>query len=253
MNNILAIAKNSFKETIRDRILYVIVIFAALMIVASLLAGSISMEQDAKVVQDFGLSSIFLFSILMAVFIGTNLVHKEIDKRTIFLIFSKPIKKSQFILGKFAGLGATMAVILAFMALVFMILVRIKTGSFHPLLLEAILLNYFEVLFIIALTIVFSSFTAPLASAVYTILFFLVGHSATTVKTIASTADPFLKYVLQAVYYIFPNLEKFNIRNTVTYNIGFTVPQIGWNILYAAVYIALLLYLANLILRRQEY
>lgn len=254
MRNILAIAQNTFRESIRDRILYVIFVFAVLMLVASLLAGSISLDQDVKVIKDFGLASIFLFSTLMAVFIGTNLVYKEIDKRTIFLILSKPIKRSEFIVGKFAGLALTMLAIIAIMTIFFLALVRIKTGGWDPLLLEAIALNYIELLIIIALTITFSAFTAPLSSAVYAVLVFLIGHSMSTIWHIAiSSSNVFLKYTLEGVYYIFPNLEKFNVRNTVSYGIGLSGEQALWSIGYALIYVVFLLFMAVVILRRQEF
>ena len=129
MNAILTIAKNTFRETIRDKVLYVILAFAILIIVSTIFFGSISLDQDIKVIIDLGLAGIFLFGIIIAIFIGTNLVHKEIDKRTIFLIFSKPIAKYQFVLGKFLGIAATLLLVTVAMAGVFLILLLIKKAN----------------------------------------------------------------------------------------------------------------------------
>ncbi len=253
MRNILAIAQNTFRETIRDRILYVIFVFAALMIVGSLLAASISLGQDAKVIKDFGLASIFIFSILMTVFIGTNLVYKEIDKRTIFMLLSKPIERREVILGKFFGLGGTMGVMLVLLSVFFMGLVRYKTGAWDWILIEAIIFNYFEILFAIGLTITFSTFAAPIASAIYTLLIFVIGHSTSTMMAIAKSSDGMAKWALEAAYYIFPNLEKFNLRNGVVYGIGIQGEQLFWVVMYALVYITLLLIISINILKRQEF
>lgn len=253
MRNILAIAQNTFRETIRDRILYVIFVFATIMIIASILAGSISLDQDTKVIKDFGLASIFLFSILMAVFIGTSLVYKEFDKRTIFMLLSKPIKRNDVIIGKFFGLATTMLVMMSMMSVFFIALVRFKTGGWDFLLLEAIGYNYFEILIMIALTLMFSTFTAPIASAVYAILIFLIGHSSSTLMHIINSSTGFSKYSLQAAYYLFPNLEKFNLRGSVVYGIGAGGEQTLWVILYTAIYSIFLLYLAISILKKQEF
>ncbi len=253
MRNILAIAQNTYRETIRDRILYVIFVFAALMIVGSILAGSISLDQDAKVIKDFGLASIFLFSILMAVFIGTNLVYKEFDKRTIFMLLSKPIKRNDVIVGKFFGLAGTMGVMMMLMSVFFMGLVRYKTGHFDFLLMEAIVFNYFEILLMIALTLMFSSFTSPIASAVYSLLLFVIGHSASTLMHIIKISSGFTKYSLEVAYYIFPNLDKFNLRGSVVYGIGAGSTQTLWVIAYAAIYSIFLLMIAIAILKKQEF
>lgn len=253
MRNILAIAQNTFRETIRDRILYVILVFATLMIVASLLAGSISLDQDARVIKDFSLASIFLFSILMAVFLGTNLVYKEFDKRTIFMLLSKPIKRSDVIIGKFLGLAGTMLVMMSVMSVFFIAMIRYKTGGWDLITLQAIGFNYLEILIMIALTLMFSTFTAPIASAIYSLLIFVIGHSSSTIMHIIKNSNGISKYALEGAYYLFPNLEKFNLRNSVVYNIGASGEQALWVLLYTAFYTILLLYLGIFILKKQEF
>ncbi|MDO8512914.1 MAG: ABC transporter permease [bacterium] len=253
MRNILAVAQNTFRETVRDRILYVIFVFAALMIIGSTLAGSISLDQDIKVMKDFGLASIFLFSILMAVFIGTNLVYKELDKRTIFLLLSKPVKRSDVIIGKFFGLAATMLVMILLMSIFYIGLIKYKTGQWDILSLQAIGFNYLEVLLMIGLTLMFSTFTAPISSAIYSLLLFLIGHSSSTIMHIVKTSTGFSKYLLEAAYYVFPNLEKFNIRNNVVYGIGASLEQTLLAIAYSAVYCIFLIYLGIAILKKQEF
>ena len=111
MSRVFTIAPNTFKETIRDRILGVIVLFALAMIVGSVWLGAISLGQAGRMMRDFGLVAVTLFGLVVAVFVGASLVRKEIDKRTVFVLFSKPLGRSEFIVGKFLGLCATLFVV----------------------------------------------------------------------------------------------------------------------------------------------
>ena len=113
MNQVVAIAVNTFKETIRDRVLAVIVVFALLMIVGGIWLGSISLGQQGRMMQDFGLVAVTAFGLIVAVFVAAGLVHKEVEKRTVFVLFSKPVSRAAFITGKFIGLCGTMGLVLA--------------------------------------------------------------------------------------------------------------------------------------------
>ena len=118
MNQVVAIAVNTFKETIRDRVLAVIVVFALLMIAGGLWLGSISLGEQGRMMKDFGLVAVTVFGLIVAVFVAAGLVHKEVEKRTVYVLFSKPVSRGAFISGKFVGLCGTMAVVLAGMGAV---------------------------------------------------------------------------------------------------------------------------------------
>lgn len=251
---IYAIGLNSFRESIRDKILYVLVVFGLALIVSSLLAGSISLGQDKKIIIDFGLSSIAMFGLLISVFSGANLVHKEIDKKTIYFLFSKPISPAELVLGKFFGLASTLFLIYILFTIIFFGLIRWKIGEINWLILEAIGLNYFENLIIISLVLIFSGFTAPLSSAVYTILIYLIGHSTQLIQTLIKQAtNNILKFAYEFAYYVFPNLEKFNVRNDVFYGNGIEPIQAIFVIGYGLVYIIIALILTTTILKKREY
>ena len=123
MNEILVIALNTFREARRDRILYSLILFALLVIASSLVFSTISAEQYNKIVKDFGLASISIFGVMISIFLGTGLVYKEIEKKTVYNIFSKPVERYQFILGKYLGLAITVLVITASMALILFLVV----------------------------------------------------------------------------------------------------------------------------------
>lgn len=254
MNRVKTIAYNTYLETIRDRILYVFVTFAILLIVSSLVLGSISLDQDVKIIKDFGLAGIFFFGVLIAIFVGANSIHKEKDKRTIYIILSKPIKYWEFVLGKFLGLCLTLAVVTALMTVIFLVVVSFKTRSFELLLLEAIAFQYLELILLVAIVIAFSSFTSPISASIYTICLFIIGHSSSIIsQIIAKSSNIVLTKSLSAVYYTFPNLEKFNLKTNAVFGISLNGTDAIYTVLYGLFYIALMITLATFILRKQEF
>lgn len=254
MNTIVTIAKNTFKETIRDRVLYVILAFAILLIISTIFFGSISLDQDVKVIKDLGLAGIFLFGVIIAIFVGTTLVHKELDRRTIYLIFPKPVHKYEFVLGKFFGMAATLLLVTLLMSIVFFIILTIKKEPFSTILIEAIAWGYFELLILSAISILFSSLTSPIASTIYTISLFIIGHASTSLLYLINTTDSkVLLYLVKGAYYIFPNFEKFNIRNSAIAGVGISGDQILFTIIYGLAYIIIALMIANWLLKKQEF
>lgn len=252
MSNIIAIAKNTFKETIRDRILYGILAFALLFLLSTILFGSISLGEDVKVIKDFGLAGIYIFSIIITIFIGTSLIYKEIEKQTLYIIFSKPVSTAQFILGKFLGLMAGIKLTVLLMTAIYLIIVYIKGGGFDYLSLLSILLLLFELSIFISLTIAFSTFTTPLAGTIYSIITLYIGHSLGLLQKYAGKAGGIQKYLGKFVYYLLPNLEKFNIRNSIVHGIMPNSGQIIYPVIYSIFYTAILLYLANLALKKRD-
>lgn len=252
MNKILVITKNTFKEAIRDRILYAIVGFALLFIVSTILFGSISLGEDIKVIRDFGLAGIYIFGIIITIFLGTSLIYKEIEKRTLYTVLSKPVSTLEFILGKFFGLLLSVGLTLVLMAVVYLIVVAAKHGGFDSLGLLAILFQLFETMVFIALAIMFSSFARPFAAMIYSVLILYIGHSLTVIVKYTQKSGGFGNYLAVVMYYILPNLEKFNLRNLVVHNQGASLSQTLLALGYAVLYSTILLILANSALKRQE-
>jgi ABC-type transport system involved in multi-copper enzyme maturation permease subunit len=252
MKNIINIARNAFKETIRDKILYGILGFALLFLVSTLFFGSISLGEDTKVIKDLGLAGIYIFSIIIAVFLGSQLIYKELEKRTIYIILSKPVSTLQFILGKYLGLLLSMLLNVAIMSIIYLGVIFYKGGGIDTVSLWSLLLLIFELSIFIAISILFSSFTAPLAGTLYAVIILYIGHSLEMVKKAAEKSGQLAKFAADIVYYVFPNLEKFNIRNMVVYNVEPTVSQILYPIIYSILYTTVLLWLANLLLKKRD-
>jgi ABC-type transport system involved in multi-copper enzyme maturation permease subunit len=255
MKRILAIAQNTFRETLRDRILLSVLVLMIGLIAFSLFVGSISLEQDTRMIVDFGLTAIYLLQMFVAIFIGSMLIYKEVERKTFFLIIPKPIHREEIIIGKCLGLtGSTVAVtFLSTLALCGILLVKGIHGFYLPILVS-VLLSLLESVLLILISIFFSGLTSPILSAVYTIAFFLIGHSGEILRSlIATQTSRFTEYSLKFAYYVFPNLEKFNIRNDVIYA---AIPDgrgIAAAVLYALCYGAFLFFLARVMFAKKEF
>jgi len=248
-----ALTVNTFRETIRDKLLYSLVGFAALVIAASLLAGSVSLGQDVRVFQNFGLTAILVFQLVITLFIGTQLLSREIERKTALLVLSKPISREMFYLGKFLGLALTLTVTGVIMGLIFLILVFAKTGAVSPAALFAVIFIILEVWLLTAVGMLFGGMTSPLASAVYTFCLALIGHASTTIWILAQRSGSVVRGILEFIYYIFPNLEKFNLRNDVVFNLTPEPIQIGMALLYFTAYTSAILLIGLAIFRRHEF
>jgi len=252
MNNITTIAKNTFKETIRDRILYAILAFAILFIASTVVFGSLSLGEDIKVIKDFGLAGIYIFSIIITIFLGVSLIYKEIEKNTLYLILSKPISKSQLIIGKYFGLLLSVTLTTLLMTAVYLIVVATKGGGFDAGSLLAVLLNLFEISIFISISILFSTLFTPLLGTIFSIIILYVGHSLDTLLRFADKSESISGYLVYPVYYLLPNLEKFNIRNLVVHGDMVSTPEYLLTILYAIIYSIILLSIAKISLEKEE-
>lgn len=244
---------NTFRETVRDKLLYSLVAFAVLAIAASLLAGSVSLNQDVRVITDFGLTAILVFLLIITLFISTQLVWREVEHKTIYLALSKPISRDQFYLGKFFGLCLTIAVSAAVMGGIFLALLYFKTHAVSVSAIWAILFLTLEAWLLTALGLLFSAFTSPIASAVYTFCLVLIGHASSSLWGVAQKSAPLLKGVLEFVYYLFPNLEKFNLRNEVVYGFQPDLTQVLSVAGYFIAYTVILLIAGAAIFRQDEF
>lgn len=251
---VIIIALNTFKEAIRDRILYTILAFALALIGGSVVLANLSVGGEEKIIKDLGLASLLIFGTLIAIFIGIGLVYKELDKRTIYTLIAKPIHRYEFILGKYLGLLITLFVNVSVMALGLFLLVSLLEGFFHVGLLYAVLLIFVELSVITAVAILFSSFTTPTLSAIFTLAVFVIGHLSRDLKEFAAQfGGPTLKAVVFTLYYLLPNLSNFNIKDQAVHGVPVPLSFIGLSILYGTFYLSALLLLTMLIFQRRDF
>ena len=258
--SLLPLAFNTLRETIRDKVLYVILVFALLMIGSGTLLSNLSLNQQGKVVLDLGLSAISVFGLIITIFVGTNLLNKEIDKKTIYLILSKPIRRSDFIIGKFLGLSLTLGVITLAMSVAFYFMLWYTLNALGqdmlawvPTSAMALGLIYVEMLLLTAAAIFFSTFSTPVMSALFTLALYLIGHMSYDILQFGKlTGRPLLVQLTQILFYVLPDLERLNLKNVL---IQQAVPMniFGSALAYGGLYIAGLLILSMMIFEGKEF
>jgi ABC-type transport system involved in multi-copper enzyme maturation permease subunit len=264
MTRVVAIAINTFREAIRNKVLYSLLFFAVLLIISALAFGQVSLHEEARVTRDLGLGGIALFGVLIAIFVGVNLVYKEIDRKTVFTLIPKPIHRYEFILGKFAGMVLTLAVQIAIMSAVLFTILFIQVGSLDadlPPLLRAVALLFLEVSVITAVAVFFSTFTSPFLSGVFTLGIFLVGRSTPELRElIGKLHHPVLKLSLAGALKIVPNLHIFYVSGsmiggrTVSVHAAFIDwGYVGWAALYACGWSAVALIVSMILFSRRDF
>jgi len=254
VRQVRAIAVNTFKETIRDRIMAVIVVFALLMIAAGLWLGSISLGEQGRMMKDFGLVTVTAFGLIVAVFVAAGLVHKEVEKRTVYVLFSKPVSLVAFISGKFVCLCATMAVVLAGMGLFLFALVWMVDGRPSGMVLLAVLMVYVQLLAIIAVTIFFSTLGSAILASVLGICVFVAGQLSQNVLSLTRLGKNSLTEALSwVIYVIIPNFSAVDVKAGVVGEQTLAWGQIGLWTAYLLAYVVVVLALAALVFRRKEF
>lgn len=254
MNKIQAIALNTFKEAVRDRILYAILAFAIGMIASTIVLATIGVGMGPKIIRDLGLGFISIFGVLISVFIGTGLVHKEIDRRTIYTIISKPIHRWQFILGKYLGLVLTLFVNVAIMTGALMGLILAFEGVWDVRLSAASAMIFLELLVITAIAVMFSAFSTPVLSAIFTLSLFAIGRLLEDIMLFAELyAGPLGRTLIHGMYYVLPNLGRFNIASEVVHGLPLGDVVSGMTIVYGLLYTLALLSLTAFIFQRRDF
>ncbi len=251
MRTIFIIAKNTMREAVRDKILYAIVGFAALFILSSIFIAQLS-RGDLVPVKSFGLAGIYIFGLIATIFLGSSIIYKEIERRTLYFILSKPVSRAQIIIGKFLGLLTAVALITLVMAIIYEGVVFYQSGSFDYAGLLAVLFQIMEEAIFIALLIFLSSMVAPLTSTICAIIVLFIGHITTSALAEAKLVGGISYRFFAFIYYVFPNLNKFDLRNLAIHNIplpkGLGIIAFGYALLYSGA----LLYCAHLLFKRRE-
>jgi ABC-type transport system involved in multi-copper enzyme maturation permease subunit len=261
------IAINVFRESVRDKVLYNLVLFAILMMGASYLIGQLTAGQDVKIIKDLGLAATSVFGLFIAVFIGIGLVSKEVERRSIYSLLAKPIHRHHLILGKYLGLALTLLVNVAIMTFaLYVVLLYMKWGvdpiaqrgwdapALDPRLLQAAALIFVELLVVTGIALFFSTFSTPLLSAALTFGLVVVGHFSSDLRNFQDVVESsFAQWIARAVYWVLPNLAQFDVKAQVVH--GQTVPALYLVMAtgYALLYVSMLLVIAAFVFSRRDF
>ena len=261
------IALNVYRESVRDRVLYNLVFFALLIISASYLIGQLTAGQDIKIIKDLGLSAIALFGLFIAVFIGIGLVSKEVERRSVYAVIAKPVRREQLVLGKYAGLVLTLAVNVAIMLAVWYLVLGYmswtESDAFKQAweapatdlrMLQAVLLIFVELMLVTAIALFFSTFSTPMVSAAMTFGLYVIGHFSADLRNLGTMLKSSgAAYVGQACYYLLPNMATFDIKADVVHGHPVSAGYLAIAVAYGLVYIAALLTGGMFIFSRRDF
>ena len=253
----MAIARNAFREAVRDRVLYNLVLFVLLLTAASIFIGELSGGQERKVIVDLGLSAMLLFGVFIAIFVGVGLVYKEIERRTIYAVFSKPVGRGEFLVGKYLGLCLTLLVNVLVMAVGVSLALLYVNGGWDPLIptiWPAVLLIYIELILLTAVALLFSSFSSPALSALLTFMVFVIGHFSADLKALAaSMGSASARWLFTGLYYLLPNLANYSFITPAAHGHAPATGFVFAATLYALVYITVILAAATLVFSRRNF
>ena len=250
---VLSIALNTFRENLRDKLLYNLLIFALLMIGSSLLLMRLTLGEFHRLLLDIGLGSVNIFSVLIAIFVGIGLVSKEIDKKTIYTIVSKPVARFEFLLGKFFGLTITLLVNILIMTAGLLTVLMAQSVPIEAVLFKAIGLILLECMVVTAVALLCSTFTSATLSAIFTLAIYVIGHLTGDLKTFGQKMEGLGRSVLEGMYYLLPNLERFNLKGHVTHQLDVPLNELALIVAYGMAYTAFLLLLASVIFQRRDF
>ncbi len=267
MQGIRHIAVNVFRESVRDKVLYNLVFFAVLLMSASYLIGQLTGGQDVKIIKDLGLAATSVFGLFIAVFIGIGLVSKEVERRSVYALLAKPIRRHEFIIGKYLGLVLTLAVNIAIMAAAYYLVLaymswtelpNVKAAweapATDPALLKAIVLVFVELCLITAVALFLSTFSSPLLSAVLTFGLYVVGHFNADLRNFEHVVDSKVAvYLARGAYYLLPNLAPFDVKADVVHAQSVPWSYVAFTTGYGLVYIAILVLAAMFVFSRRDF
>jgi ABC-type transport system involved in multi-copper enzyme maturation permease subunit len=271
---IFALALNTFREAIRNKVLHSLLAFALLLIFSALAVGQLSLGEDVRITRDFGLGGIGVFSVLIAIFVGVNLVYKEVELKTVYAILAKPVRRYQLLLGKFTGMVLTLVVQIAVMSLVLIVVLGLEGAAPDAALVKAIWLLVVEVVVVTAVAVLFSSFSTPFLSGVFTLGIYVVGRlqpelrgldaklaEAVGLEGVSAAGNLVLRGLLKVLTTVFPDLHVFYVSGHEVAGKAVSVhgptfvdwAYVGHTTAYGLAYAAVMLFIAAVVFRRRDF
>lgn len=248
------IALNTFKEIVRNKFLYLILFFACIFIIFSLALGKLTIGEDEKVIVDFGLAMIELFWLVGVLFVGSQLLFKEIEGKTIFLILSKPIKRQEFILGKFLGFSFTIFLIVFFQAVLFLGVLFLRSIPIESLIIISLFFTFLKLIIVLGLVFFFSTFMSNILTILISLMIYIISHGFSLLLDVFHRlGNAVISYAVQIVQLLFPPLEALNTKDFIGTFQEFGSYYILYNSIYALLYLTLILFFTVLIFERKRF
>lgn len=254
MNRVLLVALATYRETVRRRVFFASIGFALLIFIAPIVAIPLASGQKETLVKDIGLSFIDIFSVLLAILMATSLVHDEIERRTVYTLLSRPIRRRDYLIGKYLGLLMMSAVNIGVMSVAFLAILGASLGHIEVGLLASVLLSFLQVAVVTAVAMFFTTVSTPILAALASFLFCVAGHFLSDMKAFASQfAGSFARTSIEIACNLLPNLGNLNAKGELVYGSGVSAQFLLVASTYAACHAALILFLSVLLFERREF
>lgn len=253
MRAILSIASTTFRESVRNRTILGILLLALGFIASAMLLAELSLDQKVRVITDWGLFCVSIFGVALAILIGVSLVQREVRRKTLYVILSRPIHRWQYVVGKYLGLALTLLVEVGMLSLALVLLLAANGVPPSTLLIFSLLAFLAEILLVAAVAVFFASFSSPYLSGLFTLGLFVVGRSLETLNTLADKVDVAAVYgFLKGLFFVLPDFADFNLGNRVVHHIPIDLLELGWLWIYAVGYVGVLLFFGSWIFSRRD-
>jgi ABC-type transport system involved in multi-copper enzyme maturation permease subunit len=254
LGRLLAIATNTVREAVRNRLLYGLLFFAILLMFSGIFLSSLSYVENERILQDVGLGAIRLFGVAIAIFVGVGMVYREVDRRTVYTILSKPLTRSEFLLGKFAGLVLTIWLQMAIMVAVFALVSLLANAPLTSTHAAAVLLTGVELALVVAVAMFFSTFTTPMLATLFTGGVWVVGNMTRDLRDIGAAAQlDAVRAVTRWLYRLLPDLDAFDLSIEAVHGLPVVASDVWLPLFYGTGYAAVMLVLAAAIFERRDF
>lgn len=253
LSRLVAVAANTFRETIRERVLYNLIFFAILMTLSGLLLGQLSIRQDEKILKDIGLAAMELVGTLIAIFIGVGLVSKEIERRSLYPLLAKPLSRGEFFLGKFAGLVFTLLVNLAVMTLGLYATLLATGRAADPGLLAAIYPIFLGLVLVVGFAMLFSTVTSSTLASVLTVGVVVAGRFSDVIRNMREVLPAVPGWLVEGLSGVIPNFQNLDFKDRVAYGDAVPAGVLLWVTVYALAYVAIVLGLGLASFRSRDF
>jgi ABC-type transport system involved in multi-copper enzyme maturation permease subunit len=248
------VAKNTYREAVRDKLLYNLLLFAALMIASSILLAQLHIGDAERIYRDVGLSAIAFFGVLIAIFVGINLVYREISQRTVYSMLSKPVRRWEFILGKYFGLLSLLALEISLMTGCFVGVLVWKGSQLDAVLLWGVAFVYAELALVTAVAMFFTSFTTPYLAGMFTIALWITGHLLADLRTFGANSEiEGMKALTEALYWSLPNLDRIDFKSDAASGTPLPAARLWAAGAYVLLYSAALLLGSMVLFQRRDF
>lgn len=248
------IALNTFKEIIRNKFLYLIIFFAFVFIILSLALGKLTIWDDQKVIVDFGLAMIEIFSFISVLFVGSQLLFKEVDGKTIFLILSKPIHRYEFIIWKFLWFSLVIFLVVFFQSILYILVLLFKDINLDSLILWALFFTYLKLEILLSIVIFLSTFMSNMLTILVSVIFYFIAHSfSIIIDLVVRVQNEVLIYMVKALQLLFPPFEAINLKDSIWSFSNFPISYLLLNTFYSVFYLALILFFTVLIFNKKNF